>query len=228
MQFGSQPDWLIERHQALRLLVVFAAFELVLGPRTSLWSLPVWWRLPLQWTAVLLALHWIAVSLATAGFKPWSLWTRTERWYLPQAVLLANLIFYGLYAAQFLPLASAAAFVPTLLLLIFSQLLWGAWQELMYRGLLQTALRHWCRPWSALLIANIAFTFGPLHCYHFFVERSLLATAMMFAAIWFIGLLFGLLFMRTRNLWLVAVLHGIGNVYIGGPELLARWLSLSS
>lgn len=225
LQFESQPDWLIERRLALRLLWFFIVFELVLGPRLGWWSLPVSWRLPLQWTAMLLALQWSAVSYRAIGFKPWSVWTRTERWYLPQAVVLANVIFFALFAAPFLAMASAPAYVTTLLLLIFTQLLWGAWQELIYRGLLQTALRHWLRPWPALLIANTAFTFGPLHFYHFSIERSWLATLAMFAAIWFIGLLFGFLFMRTRNLWLIAVLHGIGNVYIDGPALLAHWLT---
>ncbi|QGX39748.1 CPBP family intramembrane glutamic endopeptidase [Permianibacter aggregans] len=227
LQFESQPDWPIERRLVLRLLWLFIVFELVLGPRLGWWSLPVSWRLPLQWTAMLLALHWSAVSYRAIGFKPWSIWTRTERWYLPQAVVLANLIFFALFSAQFLALASAPAYVATLLLLILMQLLWGAWQELIYRGLLQTALRHWLRPWPALLIANTAFTFGPLHFYHLFIERSWLATLAMFTAIWFIGLLFGILFLRTRNFWLIAVLHGIGNVYIDGPAMLARWLTQS-
>lgn len=230
LQFESQPDWLIQRRMALRLLLLFVLFELVLGPRLGFWSLPVWWRLPLQWTAMLLALRWCAVSLRTVGFKPWSMWTRTERWYFPQAVILANLIFFALFAAQFPAMAPAPApaYVATLMLLIVTQLLWGAWQELIYRGLLQTALRCWCRPWTALLIANTVFTFGPLHCYHFLLDHSWLATVGMFAAIWVIGLLFGFLFMRTRNLWLVAVLHAIGNAYIEGPPLLARWLTQSS
>jgi membrane protease YdiL (CAAX protease family) len=36
----------------------------------------------------------------------------------------------------------------------------------------------------------------------------------MFASIFAIGLFFGVLFNRSGNLWIVAVLHGIGNAYI--------------
>jgi membrane protease YdiL (CAAX protease family) len=36
----------------------------------------------------------------------------------------------------------------------------------------------------------------------------------MFAAVFAIGLFFGILFRRSGNLWMVAVIHGIGNAYI--------------
>jgi membrane protease YdiL (CAAX protease family) len=36
----------------------------------------------------------------------------------------------------------------------------------------------------------------------------------MFASIFAIGLFFGVLFKRSGNLWIVAVIHGIGNAYI--------------
>ena len=36
----------------------------------------------------------------------------------------------------------------------------------------------------------------------------------MIAAIFAIGLFFGILFHRSGNLWIVAILHGIGNAYI--------------
>jgi membrane protease YdiL (CAAX protease family) len=36
----------------------------------------------------------------------------------------------------------------------------------------------------------------------------------MFAAIFLIGLFFGVLYRRSGNLWIVGVLHAIGNAYI--------------
>ena len=47
-----------------------------------------------------------------------------------------------------------------------TNLLWGFYQELVYRGLLQSEL---VRRWGAvagILVANLAYTFGPLHFYH--------------------------------------------------------------
>ena len=73
------------------------------------------------------------------------------------------------------------------------------------------------RRWGALagiLIANVLYTFGPLH-WNYFSARSAVAVP-MFAAIFAIGLFFGVLFRRSGNLWMVAVLHGIGNAYIVG------------
>ena len=36
----------------------------------------------------------------------------------------------------------------------------------------------------------------------------------MFAAIFLIGLFFGVLFRRSGNLWMAAIFHAIGNAYI--------------
>jgi membrane protease YdiL (CAAX protease family) len=46
-------------------------------------------------------------------------------------------------------------------------LLWGFYQEVMYRGILQTELvRRWGPLWG-ILVSNSLFTFGPLHFYRF-------------------------------------------------------------
>jgi len=59
------------------------------------------------------------------------------------------------------------------------------------------------------------FTFGPLHFYHFSTGSPL----PMFAGIFTIGLFFSALYWRSGNLWLVAVLHGLGDAYIDGLRL---------
>ena len=85
---------------------------------------------------------------------------------------------------------------------------------MVYRGILQSEL---VRRWGTLigiLIANIMYTFGPLH-WNYFLARSAVAIP-MFLSIFAIGLFFGILFRRSGNLWMVAVIHGIGNAYIVG------------
>ena len=70
------------------------------------------------------------------------------------------------------------------------------------------------RRWGAfagILVANVLYTFGPLH-WNYFSPINV----PMFASIFAIGLFFGILFRRSGNLWIVAVMHGIGNAYIVG------------
>jgi membrane protease YdiL (CAAX protease family) len=77
--------------------------------------------------------------------------------------------------------------------------------------MLQSELvRRW-GTFAGILVANILYTFGPLHWTYWSPLN-----VPMFAAIFAIGLFFGILFSRSGNLWIVAVMHGIGNAYIAG------------
>ena len=101
-----------------------------------------------------------------------------------------------------------SAFVP--------YLFYGFYQEVVYRGILQSEL---VRRWGALagiLVSNLLFTFGPLH-WHYLSSPASRAVP-LYAATFAIGLFFGLLFWRSGNLWMVAVSHGIGNAYIVGSS----------
>jgi len=63
-----------------------------------------------------------------------------------------------------------------------------------------------------ILVANVLYTFGPLHWYYFASPASLAVP--MLAAIFAIGLFFGILYRRSGNLWIAAVMHAIGNAYV--------------
>jgi membrane protease YdiL (CAAX protease family) len=210
------------------LLAVFVLFELAIGPRLEhlgLLGIAVpdsAVRLPLQIAAVLLIVR-LAASLRwrEIGLLPFTRWTATEGLYVLQVVLAAAAIFYFLFLrgvsmtpGPMRPAMQAAG------LIVFTQILWGFYQELMYRGLLQTELtRRFGALWGAL-VANIAFTFGPLHFYYFHSAMTDIGKAVMFAMIFAIGLFFAFIFARTRNLWIVGVFHGIGNLFMnGGAEI---------
>lgn len=93
-------------------------------------------------------------------------------------------------------------------------LFFGFFQEVLYRGMLQTEL---VRRWGVLVgivVSNSLYTFGPQHFYYFFSARSLAIS--QFASIFAIGLLFAMVFRRSGNLWLVGVMHAIGNSIIAG------------
>lgn len=82
-------------------------------------------------------------------------------------------------------------------------MIWGFYQEFLYRGMLQTEL---VRRWGArtgILVSNLIFTFGPLHAYHFRAARVNPSHLWIFAATFAIGLFFALIFRRSGNLWIV-------------------------
>jgi membrane protease YdiL (CAAX protease family) len=209
---------------AIRLLLVFAVLEVVLGPR--LWiaryleiSIPSWARIAALLALALLLVRYAArVRLEEIGLLPWSEWTVAEKSYFVQVVLLANVIFGTLYASRLRAIAQDRSLWTTAALVLVTQLAWGFYQEVVYRGILQTALvARWGAP-AGILVANALYTFGPLHWYHF--EGS--SPLPMFAGIFAIGLFFSLVYWRSGNLWMPAIFHGIGNFYIGGTSVILR------
>jgi CAAX protease family protein len=178
-------------------------------------AVPVLILVPLFVACALLLVRFVAgLRLRQIGLYPWREWTAVEKSYFIQLLVLANVVFPLVFASRLgLVLAQPSAlsvvwngFVP--------YLFFGFYQEVVYRGMVQSELvRRW-GAFAGILIANVLYTFGPLH-WNYFSTRSSVAVP-MFAAIFAIGLFFGVLFRRSGNLWIVAVIHGIGNAYIVG------------
>ena len=164
--------------------------------------------------ALLLVRFAARLKLSQIGLYPWREWYPVEKSYFVQLLVIANIVFPLVFADR-LRLIMAQPFVLSTVWNVFvPYLFYGFYQEVVYRGILQSEL---VRRWGALigvLIANVFYTFGPLHWYYF-SSRSSVAVP-MFASIFAIGLFFGVLFRRSGNLWIVAVIHGIGNAYIIG------------
>lgn len=197
--FDPPPAAPYEAFRGLRLLLVFVLLEGVLGPRAHLLDLlgvpapAAWLRVPaLLVLALALVRFAVGVRFAQIGLRRWREWTLAEKSYFVQVLVVANLAFALLFPHE----------------LGVTCLLWGLYQELVYRGILQTEL---VRRWGAIagvLAANLLYTFGPLHAYHFSTSSP-----WMFAAVFAIGLFFGALFQRSRNLALVGAFHGVGDCY---------------
>lgn len=161
----------------------------------------------------LLSIRFVAgLRLSQVGLLPWREWSQTEKSYFLQILVIANVVFATVFAA---PLRERMAqhsvwwmlsgtFVP--------YLFFGFYQEVVYRGMVQTELVRRRGTLAGILIANVLYTFGPLH-WEYFTSRASLAVP-MFAAIFGIGLFFGVLYKRSGNLWIVATFHAIGNAYI--------------
>lgn len=205
-----------------RLLLIFIVLEGVIGPRLSLlgwlhFPLPPFWvRVPMLLVFALLLVRFAAgLKLSEIGLNRWREWSGTEKSYFIQLFLIANLVFSILNASQLRMILSQSSLLGRVWTVFLPYLLWGFYQEVVYRGILQTELvRRW-GPLRGILISNSLFTFGPLHFYHFSHTSPALP---MFAGIFAIGLFFSVLYWRSGNLWMVAVFHGIGNCYIDGLQ----------
>jgi membrane protease YdiL (CAAX protease family) len=186
-----------------RLLLIVAGLEAIRlsGIQFLPVVVPVWLQLA-AYLAIALAVTrlFARVSWAQIGFTRWAQWNAIEKSYLIQVVILVNAVFFVISGAR---LPAWSVFV--------TYLIYGFYQEVLYRGLLQTELvRRW-GTLAGILISNLLFTFGPLHYYYF--QSPVSVAVPMFAAIFAIGLLFAVVFHRSGNLWIVAIMHAFGNAF---------------
>lgn len=203
-----------------RLLLIFVALEGVLGPRLWLFHWiglplpPTWIRVPILLGVSLLLVRFVAgLKLSQIGLAPWRDWSGTEKSYFVQVIVIANVVFLSIFADRLRTILAEPFLAGRVATIFLPYFLWGFYQEVMYRGILQTELvRRW-GPVRGILVSNSLFTFGPLHFYHFTHTSPALP---MFAGIFVTGLFFAVLFQRSGNLWMAAVFHGIGNAYIDG------------
>lgn len=191
---------------ALRLLLIFVLLEGLLGPRFELLKIlglpdpTAWLRIAILLVLALLLVRFFArISWRQAGFVPWREWSATEKSYFLQVVVIGSAAGVLVFGPRLRPEFFATA------------LIWGFYQELVYRGILQTVLVSRMGAVAGILLGNLLFTFGPLHFYHFFQAPPAVG---MFAAIFAIGLFFAVLFHRSGNLWIVATFHGLGTAFI--------------
>lgn len=160
--------------------------------------------------AASLAMAWLVrAGGGTIGLHPWSAWTPRERIYLLTVTPLAIVVFGILFHGRFERLAEGQGWTRLWLLSVPTGLLWGFVQEFLYRGLLQTGLVRRLGSVPGVLVANLVFTFGPLHFNYFGLGTGAGPQWGMFAAIFGIGLFFGLVYQRSGNLWIPALLHGL-------------------
>jgi membrane protease YdiL (CAAX protease family) len=206
-----------EAAAGLRLLVFAVVLEAArLGVvRWFYPKVPLWILLPLLLGCALLAVRFGArLKFSQIGFKPWRQWNAIEKSYFVQVLVIANVVFSLVFANPLRRIFAQPNSLEVVATVFVPYLFFGFYQEVVYRGMLQSELVRRCGAFVGILAANVLYTFGPLHSYYF-ASRSSFAVP-MFAAIFAIGLFFGILFRRSGNLWIVAVIHGIGNAYIVG------------
>lgn len=218
--------------QGLTLLLGFIFLEGVARPLVDAgarWSNIAgrdWW--PLLQMSLLTALAWalavrlVGIHLSQLGLYRWLRWSRTERLYLLQVIPIAIIVFSFFTSSELKSLWARPNLASIGLFIFVPKMIWGFYQEFLYRGILQTEL---VRRWGSLrgiLASNLVFTFGPLHAYHFLIARKHPSHLWIFAGIFAIGLFFGLIFKRSGNLWIVAIMHGLGDWFIDGLAQVSR------
>ena len=212
--FDQKPASQHEASAGIRLLFIVVVLEAVrLGVTRWFYPMvPLLVLVPLLLGGALLSVRFVAgLRLSQIGLHPWHKWTATEKSYFVQLLVIANVVFPLLFATHLQTILGQPSALRTVANVFVPYFFFGFYQEVVYRGMLQSEL---VRRWGAfmgILASNVLYTFGPLHWYYF----SPLAVP-MFASIFAIGLFFGVLFRRSGNLWIVAVIHGIGNAYIVG------------
>jgi uncharacterized protein len=218
--------------EGLRLLVVFLFVEgivrplLASGARWSTIAGRTWWSLMdvslLTAFACCFVVRFARVQLPQLGLYSWLRWSKTEKLYLLQIVPISVLVFSFFQSASLKALWARPNLWEIGLFIFVPKMIWGFYQEFVYRGILQTELvRRWGTR-TGILVSNLVFTFGPLHAYHFRAARVNPSHLWIFAAIFAIGLFFALIFRRSGNLWIVGIMHGLGDWFIDGLAEVSR------
>jgi membrane protease YdiL (CAAX protease family) len=131
---------------------------------------------------------------------------RMRPWYIAAIVLIA--VGVGETVASPPSAGFHVPALPTLIAqLVFLAFVVGPTEELLFRGLIQTGLRESLGRWG---IAIGAFLFGFFHIINL-VSQSLGVTAVQVLTAIVIGLVFGVLYDRTRNLVGASLAHSVAD-----------------
>jgi len=196
-------------HQALMLLPLFRLVNA---------AIPVFFELTLYSYALVYAPMFlpIYIILKSRRFSREEIgMTFSNFWpYFPLAViigLLLGLVEYHIIRPEMLvPQVDMKSVLALSLIMIFFV---GVIEEFIFRSVLQTALVDWIGSTKGLLVASLLF--GIMHSgYGLYSEMAFVSAA---------GLVFGLFFMKTKSLPLVALLHGVTNIslFLMVPMLLS-------
>ena len=159
---------------------------------------------------VFLVTQFLHIKLKDIGLRKLLNWNRYEIVYFFLVIPLSFFIFYFFNKQKFAASLTENGWEISVIIFIFF-MSWGFYQEWIYRGFLQTELTRRYGATAAILLANVIFTLGPLHFNMMHSGRFVLL-----AATFLIGLFFGFLYHRSYNLWIIGILHGIGDWYLVG------------
>jgi membrane protease YdiL (CAAX protease family) len=169
------------------------------------------------WMAAI-ALGWF--FLLGRGFPIGSLKRRMRPWYIAALVLIA--VGVGETVASPPSARFHVPALPTLIAqLVFLAFVVGPTEELLFRGLIQTGLRESLGRWGVVIGALL---FGFFHLINL-ATQPLGATVLQVLTAIVIGLVFGVLYDRTRNLVGASVAHGAADLSATAIPLIAYFIT---
>jgi membrane protease YdiL (CAAX protease family) len=208
----------------LALLALFVLLEYAVGPRAhilkwlGLGAPPIWERVAALVVVAIIAALLVGARPRDIGLVAPGKWTATEALYLAQVLVIASGIYIAIHWTALGALSPVG--LQLVAAAIATEILWGFYQELIYRGLLQTELVRRYGAVIGILVANLAFVIGPLHFYVWSGGGTLQSKLIFFGATFAIGLIFGYIFLRTRNVLLIGIFHGVGDAFVNTAHLL--------
>lgn len=158
------------------------------------------------------------IRLSQIGIEAWKKWNKTNKIVFSVVTPIIMIIFTSVFFSRVYIFLSHSELYGIGFVILLREFLYGFYQELLYRGLLQTALIKRWGFWIGTIISNLIFTFGPEH-FHFYKS-----THMGFVFMFCLGLLFSFIFYRSRNLVSVGIWHGIGNVFVDGLGIITSMI----
>lgn len=131
---------------------------------------------------------------------------------LPIAVL-SLLIFF----ANATELISDKLNISNLISLIVYAISIGLFEEIFFRGIIENELLENYSDTKGKVITSIVLSgviFGAVHLTNLLMGQDLLTTLMQFVQTTAIGILFGTIYYKTKNIWALAFLHGFYDLAI--------------
>ena len=169
------------------------------------------------WMAAI-ALGWF--FLLGRRFPIGSFTRRMRPWYIAAVVLIA--VSVGETIASPPSAGFHVPALPTLVAqLVFLAFVVGPTEELLFRGVVQTGLRQSLSEWGIVVGALL---FGFIHVINL-VSQPLGATALQVLIAIVTGLVFGVLYDRTRNLVGASLAHSVGDFSATAIPLVAYFLA---
>ena len=152
--FDRPPAPAYTSRKGSKLLLLFVMLEflvrplLVAGVRWLTLAERNWWTLA-QVTILVILGCWLVtkfagVRLSQLGLYPWKSWSKTEKFYFLQAIPIAIIVFSFSFSESLRGLWAHSDLGQIGLFIFLPRMMWGFYQEFVYRGILQTELvRRW-------------------------------------------------------------------------------------
>ncbi|RNI15798.1 CPBP family intramembrane metalloprotease [Methanohalophilus sp. RSK] len=197
-----------------KLTLIFQALILLPLLRLVNISMPIFFETTLYLFIFTYAPLAIPVFLVTMhqGIDIWFLKIKgVNRKWLFAYVIGALILSLGIAEAQYHVISNSylipdISLINILKLSLVMVLFVGLIEELIFRVILQTRLEQTFGIWPGLIVTSLLF--GVMHSGYGTIYEVLVASIA--------GLLIGYIFIRTRNLTLIALIHGFVNVFLFG------------